>query len=45
VPGAKDPEKLEDKEECLPHQVFNLGETGWNLSRVEGCHGAVQRGV
>lgn len=28
VPGAKDPEKLEDKEECLPHQVFNLGETG-----------------
>jgi hypothetical protein len=28
VPGAKDPEKLEDKEECLTHQVFNLGETG-----------------
>jgi len=28
VPGAKDPEYLEDKEECLPHQIFNLDETG-----------------
>lgn len=45
VPGAKDPEYLEDKEECLPHQDFNLGETGLNLSRGEGCHGAIQRGV
>jgi hypothetical protein len=28
VPCSKDPEYLEDKEECLPQQVFNLGETG-----------------
>lgn len=28
VPGTKDPEYLENEEECLPHQVFNLGETG-----------------
>lgn len=28
VPGAKDPEYLEDKEECLSQRVFNLGETG-----------------